>query len=53
MEKIGSVMTQKEYMELLNELRMLEMEEEITGENHSVRMNEIKELLEIDDEEDD
>jgi hypothetical protein len=29
------------------------MEEEITGKDNSVRMNEIKELLEIDEEEDD
>ncbi|ADO83826.1 hypothetical protein [Ilyobacter polytropus] len=53
MEKIDKIMTQTEYMELLNEFRMLEMEEEITGKDNSVRMNEIKELLEIDEEEDD
>ncbi|WP_319371576.1 hypothetical protein [uncultured Ilyobacter sp.] len=53
MEKINKVMTNTEYQELLNEFKKLEMEEEITGKDNSVRMNEIKELLEIDEEEDD
>lgn len=53
MEKIKKVMTNTEYQELLNEFKKLEMEEEITGKDNSMRMNKIKELLEIDEEEDD
>lgn len=52
MEEIGKIMTEEEYMELLDEFKKLEMEEEITGKDNSSRINEIKDLLEIEDIED-
>ncbi|WP_320046492.1 hypothetical protein [uncultured Ilyobacter sp.] len=53
MEKIDKIMTETEYQELLNEFKTLEMEEEMTGKDNSVRINEIKELLVIENREDD
>jgi hypothetical protein len=53
MEKIDKIMSETDYQELLNEFKELEMEEEITGKDNSVRINEIKELLEIENREDD